>query len=139
MAKSSSFKNPTKGKTLVIKRSRWLRGTEDTCLRDGHGDMCCLGFDAWACGVSADDIENISDPCDLYISISMDAADILWEDNLLSYFKTRMKFEAGGNTKDVELAIEINDREGISDTEREKRLIPVLKRIGGYKVVKFID
>jgi hypothetical protein len=54
-------------KEFTVKRSEWLRGTDDGTLRqDIDGKMCCLGFHALACGFSAAALEEAgSMPSDL--------------------------------------------------------------------------
>lgn len=51
-------------KVLVINRPQWLRGqgSYQSRLLDWDGRMCCLGFDALACGLTNDDIRGISSP-----------------------------------------------------------------------------
>ena len=50
-------------KTLVIKRSRWLRGESNSyLLRPKDKKMCCLGFYARACGAQASDINGYCAP-----------------------------------------------------------------------------
>ena len=47
------MKNTKKTKPIrvVIRASKWLRGNGST-MRDCNGRMCCLGFDALACGIT---------------------------------------------------------------------------------------
>jgi hypothetical protein len=57
-------------KVLTIQRSKWRRGGGDdskhpagpTRLLNEKGFMCCLGFDALACGVPAEEIHDVGEP-----------------------------------------------------------------------------
>lgn len=66
-------------KTLTIDCDTWLRGYQSE-LRDGDGHMCCLGFDALACGFAPDQIRGHSSPLDL---TDHETQSILRRDSLL--------------------------------------------------------
>lgn len=62
-------------RTLTIDRSKWRRGGSDrdtiqgtTALLNHRGFMCCLGFDAIACGVPEAAIMGVGEPIDVLTS-----------------------------------------------------------------------
>ena len=141
-------------RTLTIKRSQWRRGGDTpelqihagtTHLLNQSGLMCCLGFDALACGVPRELLLDKNDPIDVYNFKAFPA-----------YF-TKERFpmvddvltdpESGLADPDneditqsriVNEAIRINDSKDLSDAERETLLIPILKQLG-YDIVEFVD
>jgi len=128
---------------LVIKRSEWRRGAMlqdhdkwgSVALLNDRGKMCCLGFDALACGVPIDAIRGFTSPEEVPF-------ECLEPDVTKRYAKGRVREGSFGiyhNSDFVNEAMEINDDSTISDEQREARLIPLLKRIGGYDKVTFID
>jgi hypothetical protein len=110
-------------KVLVIDRTIWLRGeggSKSYLLREGDGKMCCLGFDAIEYGFTEEEIEGFGEPCEL--------------EHLPRDYRNSRCGGAG-----VTEAININDDPELSDAEREAQLIPLLKMIGGYDDVQFIN
>ena len=107
-------------KVLVIDRTKWYRGQGDkeSRLLRQDGSMCCLGFDALACGLEPDAIVNRSFPD--HVAGPQDYHDAR------TFRVTR------------EIA-RINDTTALTDAEREAQLIPLLKQIGGYDDVQFIN
>ena len=116
-------------KVLTIERSKWLRGhVEESYLRDDQGRMCCLGFDAVACGLTPEQITWIAEPSEL-------DTDGLPEE----YIRHRFMFDREAVSMPIEHAIRINDDSSyLHDSDREAALIPVLKQLG-YDDVQFID
>lgn len=118
-------------KVLTIQRSKWRRGgASGTYLLASDGMMCCLGFDALACGLPAARIERVAEPYD-----------IVGKDDFEEYAKSPRFFDDDGYVSQSELvhrAIDINDGAYDSEAEREAALIPVLKALGWDDVV-FVD
>ena len=127
--------------TLVIDRSKWRRGGRalngrfgmTALLNADTGLMCCLGFDALACGVPRERLIGCSVPSALrvsalppdYINTRLRKADDVDDDFI--------------NSTLVEQAMRVNDGESFhSDAERECELIPILKQLGWDEVV-FVD
>lgn len=50
--------------TLVIQRTKWLRGEHESFLLRDDGKMCCLGFLGMKCGLSEEDIYEEQFPSD---------------------------------------------------------------------------
>lgn len=109
-------------KVLVIDRQLWERGTGDGRLRRQSGRMCCLGFDAIACGVDPVDIINVGEPFDVDLPYTRD------------YRQSR----ARANADAVREAIRINDDRTMPNDIREELLVPVLKQLG-WDDVQFIN
>lgn len=128
----------TERKVLVIERSKWRRGGPDggdgvTRLLNDRGLMCCLGFDALACGVPKAVILNMIDPESLVGNRLVPEG----------YFKGRVVEAEEGDREEVNSqaindAISVNDDPGLSDGDREDRLAPILTELGWDDVV-FID
>jgi hypothetical protein len=140
---------------LTIERAKWRRGgtgkrPDDkveaigaldiefgpTLLLNDKGLMCCLGFDALACGLSADQIVGAGEPSDIKtLKVYDEEADeyIPREDlspALLKYYDTRINHGAI-----VEKAIAANDADGVDDAERESEIRQLLHRLGWEDVV----
>lgn len=118
----------TKMKKLTIEMSKWLRGNPEKSALMLRDKMCCLGFDAIACGFTPDEIAGIGSPSVLYNSIKTDNVD---------YFKKRLTDSKRYNSIIVVKAMQINDSPSLSDEERIIELIPILKELG-YDEVEFI-
>lgn len=133
-------------KILTIERAKWRRGgdTDDLCERFGdtqlrapNGMMCCLGFDAIACGLSPDSLIGVADPKDI-------GRDTLWSH--LDYVQTRL-IERRSEDEDehpstwwtlqdaVGEAIRHNDAKDITDDERETLIRADLMALGWDDVV----
>lgn len=118
-------------KVLTIERSLWVRGGGrtrylygDAALLNEKGRMCCLGFDALACGLQQEDILHVEMP-----------ADIISKVVTKEYYETRMNVYTNSAVCRAQI---LNDDRNITDEEREAQLIPVLKELGWDEVV-FID
>ncbi len=126
-------------KVLIIDRSKWRRGGDvynithgSTALLNDHGLMCCLGFDALACGVSVRELAHIGDPAELTMMVYELPPD---------YMGSRLASVAPDdfdNAPIVLRAIKVNDDAQITDAEREAKLIPILKQLG-WDDVRFVD
>lgn len=113
-------------KVLTIDRSLWLRGNPNNSkLRDSDGKMCCLGFDALACGVKDWQITDVGNPGAVMGAPS-------------EYIETRVRRAKDTFENDIHRAIDINDDPMIDDNEREAKLINVLKQLG-WDDVRFVD
>ncbi len=134
-------------KVLVINRATWRRGGDDdkelkyrfgrTQLLNEKGFMCCLGFDAVACGVPTVALIDQNEPCELgpddrvpaeYLESRLEALREYDDDD--EYYTTSF-----GNVQAVFEAMDLNDDKNIDDAERERRLVPVLKQLGWDDVV----
>jgi len=114
-------------KTLTIDRDRWRRGGirrnhthGPTYLLNDEGYMCCLGFDALACGVTPYEMRGAYGPGEV-TTMSDEYRETRWRSGV------------------VLDAMEVNDNPNLSELERETKLIPLLKAIGGYDDVQFIN
>jgi hypothetical protein len=125
-------------KILTIERATWRRGggypsdrLGPTRLLNDRGLMCCLGFDAVACGVPRERILGEVDPESL----------LRWRYPQLDggipaeYINTRLDdFE---NTPAVVAAMSANDDSDISEEVREIRVRAALIQLG-WDDVKFV-
>lgn len=120
------MRKPKEKKVLVIDRKQWGRGTMGGVLLDSEtGLMCCLGFDALACGIPKSVITGMPSPCDIPDNYTEKQA------------KTRLgSYEC--NSDLVATLIRINDAIGITEARREGQLKPLLKQLG-YDVVRFVN
>jgi len=62
-------------KEFTVKRSEWLRGTDDGMLLDPWHKMCCLGFHALACGFGQDDLRAAESMPDDLVAVAPEALD----------------------------------------------------------------
>jgi hypothetical protein len=128
-------------KVLTIERSKWRRGGTnsaeemerlgETNLLNEKGLMCCLGFDAIACGISPAHILNKPNPAGVIES---------YKDSVPNgYAQARLSDDISmWHTEAVSDAIRANDAFGIPDDVREQRVREALLRLG-YSDVIFID
>ena len=126
-------------RVLVIDRSKWARGeyTERESGRDDFGGkrylldrdgmMCCLGFDALAMGLAPKAILNKGTP-------------LCVPQNARGYKKYAVNRIDDGrrHTEVVANAMNVNDDDRLSESAREKKLAPILKRLG-YNDVQFVN
>lgn len=154
-------------KILTIDRTKWRRGGPgeqdaeakakgsyeahtyalnrrfgQTMLLNNKGLMCCLGFDALACGLAPEDIENVGEPSDIprpRFGFVLDEDDYEYiEPPSPSAFKHREYFisRVDGNAQAIGDAINFNDGEGFkNESEREARVREVLLKLGWDDVV----
>jgi hypothetical protein len=119
-----------KRRVLTVDRGKWLCGSLRESvfgisrLRNDAGMMCCLGFDAIACGVPADRIRGAFRPGDLETKGLPE-----------SYVASRVNTK--GQRHPVELAIAANDARAISQQERERRVRKHLMKLG-WDDVRFV-
>lgn len=124
-------------KVLEIDRQTWNNAAtqhlhQPTALLDGSGSMCCLGFDALACGYTRDQLRGHQTPSQLATAHT-----------ILPGYETRVRTITVAlmncNTILASDAMELNDDPEISKAAREAKLIPILKELGGYDDVRFIN
>ena len=103
-----------------------------TALLTDSGLMCCLGFDAVACGIRESELLNVGSPANLSAVLPEGYADLRLVD----------RYGDGGlvNSDIVREAININDDvdRWRSDEDKERDLKPVLMQLGWDDVV-FVD
>lgn len=116
-------------RVLTIDRSIWLRGegAMSSYLLSRDGKMCCLGFDALACGLTKGMIYDRRSPDHHALRIHFSAED----------FKLRF-YTHGVNNSIVQQCMHINDAQTITDAFREEMLTPLLLSLG-YDKVEFIN
>lgn len=96
-------------KRVVIQRGKWLRGKCRGCLLDGHGMMCCLGFDAQQThGKTGEDL--------LYHTLPSKVGIKDW-------------IRHGGHDFEARVAA-VNDDNGLTDEERESQLAQMFAEVG---------
>lgn len=121
-------------KVLTIQRSTWQRGEHpDTALLNAAGKMCCLGFDAIACGLPAHLIESEGEPCCIQTSELMAFPDYLRSPRFVA--------DAWGDYNQstlIDRAIKHNDNPDISEPEREQLIREDLIALG-WDDVQFVD
>lgn len=110
----------------------------ETLLLNPEGFMCCLGFDAVACGIPKTAIENKEDPSD----VVNDNNNKLSATVLEHYTKTRTVTTEFGYTEHqnntaVKVAITANDATNISEFVREERVKEALLKLD-WDEVKFV-
>jgi hypothetical protein len=113
---------------LTIDRSEWRCGGDSYNKRTNQGNTqllgykgmkCCLGFLALECGFSENQINNISNPCNLRSNL-MTGSGLRLNDKQKSYFDKLMN---GAYHSDfTHEAIGINDDYVLTDEQREKKL-----------------
>lgn len=102
---------------VIIDRKRWLHAeTNSQLLRKSDGKMCCLGFACLALGFSEEDIAGHSTP--LHTKKVIPGLSIKNINN--EYIDTRT----------TSYLMWTNDYTGMSDTEREARIIELGKKAG---------
>lgn len=145
---------------LTIERAKWRRGgvhdrtqlqrgqefneaprrapeLGETLLLNEKGFMCCLGFDALACGLRPVQIQGKADPQDIW---GRDHVRAVGDDAVfIAYVQGRIVREDDGfdHTQAVKDAIVANDDEFITDDVREQRVREALMGLG-YEDVRFV-
>lgn len=112
-------------KRFVVSRGKWLRGDPVVSrLRDGRGQMCCLGFCAVQLGTSHDALLDVGEPCDLDPEGSaldhLDGVLLVVDDDGVSRFNSAL----------ADRAIDINDANDIDDVQREALLTELFAKHG---------
>jgi hypothetical protein len=110
---------PTK---FTVDRAKWLRGGGGVLL-DNKGCMCCLGFVSEQCGVPRDALMLHATPC--RTSAKFDLQGFLTELRERSWADEPF----WGNTRLAGDAMEVNDNENLTDSERERELVAIF---GGH-------
>lgn len=124
-------------KVLTIERAKWRRGGDagysdmgPTKLLNRHGFMCCLGFDAIACGLTEDIIRDKNYPSSLVTGKRIS--------ELSDYARTRVtKCSYGFNDESApaKRAVKANDGPFLSEAEREAAVRAALVDLGWDDVV----
>jgi hypothetical protein len=128
-------------KVLTIERSKGRRGGVDsaeqlerlgeTYLLNDKGLMCCLGFDALACGFTTTQIMNQPNPASLCETYRESAPE--------GYEKMRLSDDVmRWHTEVVSEAIRANDAYGTPDSVREQEVRAALLKLGWNDVI-FVD
>jgi hypothetical protein len=124
---------------LTIDRSKWRRGGSmdyelrgPTRLLNEKGYMCCLGFDALACGLTPDDIRNAIDPETMHTRFANEGKVLP-----VGYAEKRVR-DDGRLSLAAGSAVRANDDDLISEDQRELRVRDALLNLGWDDVV-FVD
>lgn len=126
-------------KVLTIQRSKWRRGRKgSTYLLDTAGWMCCLGFDALACGIPTERILLKETP--LAAFPYFDPIPEHYADGRMVF---RDVFDGGdslvrNHTDVVRAAMEHNDDSALTEPERERLVREDLMALG-WSDVEFVD
>ena len=99
----------------VVKESKWLRGSHDSCLLNSEGKMCCLGFVGIQSGATKKDILEFTSPQTVVPIFNA------WPDWLLTDLK---------NSKDCRNLMSINDNENLLDDERKIIIKEIFEKNG---------
>lgn len=110
--------------TFTVKRSEWYRGKgyEESKLLREDGKRCCIGFVGQQCGFTDERLLGISTVARSRYNGDSSA----WPAWMLKEF-----------SGEIQEAYTVNDRESITDGEREAQLKEIFKR-NGYEIV-FVD
>jgi len=112
---------------VVIKRSKWLRGTGDGTLLNEDGERCCLGFLGKVCGYSDKDLKRKGTPMDLNTKTFKNGK---WPKTILSP-------EYRYNTDLTEDLVSANDDTNVLGANKERRIKSLGKK-GGIDF-QFVD
>lgn len=108
-------------KEFVISRAKWARSfkdryNSDTGMLNDDGGQCCLGIYASACQVPPEFLLGKGIPADVVVSLK----DIKWNTKLVK----------DSNLNLIGELIDANDRSGIADSTREKKIRALFKKLG---------
>jgi hypothetical protein len=134
---ATAASNQTAPRVLTIDRSKWRRGrlgTGSPKLLNEAGFMCCLGFEALACGLTPEQIINANYPFSLLEYGHIDAT----SDYAKSHIEVDSETFYHSNTPAAARAAIANDNPNIDEEERERRVRAALIELGLDDVV-FID
>ena len=110
-------------RTLVIDRRKWARGIlgGPSALRNNSGNMCCLGFDAKACGFGPKSLKDAGTP--EYI---LSGGSTLTAKTIVKRIPHLVEITGcDEQISDISFtikAIEINDDDDITEAARENKL-----------------
>ncbi len=120
---------------IALRRKNWLRGESGSqgisyLLRRADGKQCCLGLIASQYGITKETMEDVDTPGNLYIRINraLPAAYIELFVNIVSD-----EYDQGNSVEDTSLAdvsMRINDRQDVTETEREDALVELFAEHG---------
>ena len=108
---------------LIIDRTKWLRGEDDSyLLRSRDNKMCCLGFYCLACGILEEDIIGKAEPVELINEEKFSHEKIK---NLII-----LEYEEGVDLEDLDCdnsnvcdqLMSSNDNRKITENEREEEI-----------------
>lgn len=126
---------------FTIDRRKWARGNHPKIqLLGGDGKMCCLGFYALACGLSAEFIKGVGEYRD--IDDEALATGRLPEELVRSEVEGDEDSEEGvetywTQTKTHDALMETNDSDSMDEGERESKIADLFASIG--VTVEFVD
>lgn len=103
-----------KMKTILIDRTKWLRGQDNGTLLNDEGKMCCLGFLCHQLRISKKNLLNIGMPDELSENFTLPE----W-----------LRVEGNSNS-DVAFAARRNDSTTIEDVQREREIKKIFKKHG---------
>jgi hypothetical protein len=119
-----------KAKTLIIDRSKWLRGKpEDSRLRNRDGEMCCLGFFGLACGIPIAELEAHRTPLGHTLTTNRNR----WPEWLVRSTPTKAVYAGSPQCGDL---MGDNDSRGLTEPEREERIAATFAKHGVTVVFK---
>lgn len=109
---------------LVIDCSRWIRGRKggESKLLNENGNMCCLGFECLARGLTENDIRDRTRPCRVSNDINKKIPHMTFENFDLQY-----NYEDNDLIKKI---MRVNDDGTISDSKRIGRLCRLFAKRG---------
>jgi hypothetical protein len=119
-------------KILTIERRKWYRGkgSDESVLLNSRGEMCCLGFDAIANGLSQDCILGMETPAAVVITHRKALTDHP------DYFANRViDTRRLDQSPEVLKAIQHNDNPHITEPDRERFIREDLIALGWDDVV----
>lgn len=127
-------------KVLTIERAKWRRGGDtpekvaefgETVLLNDSGLMCCLGFDAHACGIPKKNLLGVGNPSDLA------AEDLVRHGSRYAQMRLVRRVDRWVDNGAVLRAIKANDSRRLSERQREARIRRELKSLG-WDDVRFV-
>ena len=117
---------------VIVQRSRWLRGDIKTSLlRDGSGQMCCLGFACLALGINKNEIFGRLTPAEIAESSGPNSfTTTRLRDALLVDADPYNIFVNAGTTRRLMVTNDAPVGQFSADTEREEYIIREGAKIG---------
>ena len=131
-------------KILTIDRAKWRRGSSlykspeygGTALCNVKGFMCCLGFDAVACGFEPNYLTDVADPEELVDNLPTQDLNRFNDYIVKRMTKDEDESEDGWHhTSPIKATITANDDSLILDSDREKKIREYLMQVGWDDVV----
>lgn len=127
-------------KTLVIRSSEWARGkikryddphqVHTNWLFDPYRNKsCCLGIHAFQCGISKAELRMEATPDELSVSAIKMATDFPWA-QIAVYEEFNEEYVITNCSREINVAMKINDDRDLTDDERIAQLRPVFAKHG---------